>query len=143
MTLKRDDVAVTEKQKANLKPIKKGEVRNPEGSRSHNPAVKALKKLTLETYREVIELVLTGNLASLKALAENPDTPAIQVGVATAFMKAITAGDYNVIEQIASRIVGKIPDEINVNSKNVNANLNASIDKEKLKKALIDLENDV
>lgn len=123
--------------------FKKGQSGNPDGARAHNPAIKALKNITLESFREVIELVLKGNLRELKAMAEDPETSALQVGVATAFMKAIKTGDYNVIEQIASRIVGKIPDEINVNAKNLNTNLNTVIDKDKLKKALADLEADV
>lgn len=123
--------------------IKKGQVLNPEGGRAHNKAIRALSKLTVETYREVIELVLTGNLTSLKAMAEHPDTPAIQVGVAHAFMKAIKNGDYNVIERIAERIVGKIPDHIKIESNNVNANINTQIDKVALKKALEDIEKDI
>ncbi len=123
--------------------FKKGKSGNPLGGKLHNPAARALARLTVDTYREVIELVLTCNLAALKQLAEHPDTPAIQVGVAAAFMKAIKSGDYAVIERIAERIVGKIPDELNVNSTNLNANLNAQIDKEKLKAALAKLESDV
>jgi hypothetical protein len=123
--------------------FKKGVSGNPEGSRAHNPAIRALKKLTIEIYREVIELAMTSNLAALKEVAEHPDTPAVQVGVAVALMKAIREGDYGVIERIAERIVGKIPDELNVNSKNFNANLNARIDQTKLKAALAKLEDDV
>ena len=123
--------------------FKKGQSGNPEGGRAHNPAIKALKNLTVETYREVIELVLTGNLAQLKAMAEHPETSALQVGIATAFMKAIQSGDYSVIERIAERIVGKIPDELNVRSTNTNANLNTAIDKAKLKAAMAELEKDV
>lgn len=122
--------------------FKKGQSGNPRGGQMHNPAVKALKKLTIETYREVIELVLTGNLTDLKAMAENPATPALQVGIAAAFMKAIKSGDYTVIERIAERIVGKIPDVVNVNSTNTNTNLN-SIDKATLRQALAELEDDV
>lgn len=123
--------------------FKKGVSGNPEGARIQNPIKRALKNLTLDTYREVIELVLTGNVDSLREMVANPKTPAIQVGVATAFMKAIKNGDYAVIERIAERIVGKIPDELKVTSQNVNANLNAAIDKEKLKAALVKLESDV
>lgn len=123
--------------------FKKGKSGNPEGARAHNPITKALKNLTIETYREVIEAVCTGNVANLKRMVEDPRTPALQVGVATAFMKAIKSGDYAVIERIAERIVGKIPDELKVTSQNVNANLNASIDKQKLKAALEQLEKDV
>lgn len=123
--------------------FKPGQSGNPEGGRLHDPVTKALKKLTVETYREVIEMVLTNDLLSLKKLAEDPKTPAIQVGVATTFMKAIQRGDYDVIERIAERIVGKIPEEINVRSQNLNANLNARIDKTELRAALKEIEEDV
>lgn len=123
--------------------FKKGKSGNPEGARLHNPAIKALTKLTIESYREVIELVMTGNLTDLKEMAEHPKTSALQVGIATSFLKAIKDGDYGVIERIAERIIGKIPDELNVNSKNINANLNTSIDKAKLKAAYEALEKDV
>lgn len=125
--------------------FKKGKSGNPQGGRAHNPAIKALKKLTVDTYREVIELVLEGRVADLKAMAEHPDTPAIQVGIAVSFLKAIKNGDYSVIERIAERIVGKIPDVVNVNSQ-VNANVNAAvriIDKVALKAAMDELEEEV
>ncbi len=122
--------------------FKKGESGNPKGS-VPNPALRALRRLTQETYREVIELVLTGNLTDLKKMAENPETPAIQVGVAAAFMKAIKNGDYAVIERIAERIVGKIPDVINVNSNNNTSLALGVIDREKLKTAFAKLESDV
>lgn len=121
--------------------FKKGVSGNPEGGRAHNPAIKALKKLTLETYREMIELVMTNNLTKIKKIAEDPNTPAVQVGIATAFMKAIKAGDYNVIEQIAARIIGKIPDVVHVRSTSVTAEAN-KIDKVKLKAAMKALEHE-
>lgn len=127
--------------------FKKGVSGNPEGARAHNPIKKALARLTVETYREVIEAVLTGNIDNLKAMVADPKTSAIQVGVATAFMKALQAGDYAIIERIAERIVGKIPDEINLHAKNMNtnlnANLNASVKEDVLKAALAKLESDV
>lgn len=123
--------------------FKKGQSGNPEGGRVHNPITKALKNLTVETYREVIEAVCTGNVDNLRRMIEDPKTSALQVGVATAFAKALKAGDYATIERIAERIVGKIPDELKVSSSNVNANLNATIDKEKLKAALAHLESEV
>lgn len=122
---------------------KKGQTGNPNGRPPISPAQRALKNLTVETYREVIELVLTGNVADLKAMAENPNTPAIQVGVAVSFMKAIKSGDYAIIERIAERIVGKIPDVVHVNSNN-NTNMNISaVDRVKLKAAMDAIEKDV
>lgn len=123
--------------------FKKGQSGNPEGARLHNPITRALKNLTVESYRECIEAVCTGNLANLKAMVDDPKISALQIGIARAFIKAMQAGDYAVIERIAERIVGKIPDELKVSSSNVNANLNATIDKEKLKAALEQLDKDV
>ena len=123
--------------------FKPGQKGNPIGARAHNKAVLATRRLTVEVYREVIELVLQGNVADLKEMAENPNTPALQVGVAVAFMKAIKTGDYNVIERIAERIVGKIHDQLNVTSNN-NSTLHVGmIDQTKLKAALIALEHNV
>lgn len=133
---------VTEKQLANLRPIKKGEVRNPLGRRP-NPIPKALRELTVESYRKVIEAVCTGNIDNLNAMINDPTVSALQVGVATAFVKALQSGDYATIERIAERIVGKIPDELNVNSKNLNANFNVAIDQNKVKAALEKLEKEI
>lgn len=148
MPKKRDPNAPKNPVPKQLKPFQKGTSGNPEGARAHNPALKALKNLTLETYREVIQLVLEGNLKQLKAMIEDPETPAIQVGVATSFMKAIKNGDYNVIEQIASRIVGKIPDVVHINSNNISKtttdlNVGSVVNKEVLKQALKELEDEV
>ncbi len=123
--------------------FKPGVSGNPKGRPPLNPIQRALKELTVETYRKVIETVCTGNIDNLRQMVEDPRTSALQVGVATAFMKALKAGDYATIERIAERIVGKIPDELKVSSANTNTNLNTSIDKSKLKAALAELENEV
>lgn len=122
--------------------FKPGQSGNPKG-RPLNPIPRALKELTVETYRKVIEVVCTGNLDELRRMVTDPKVSALQVGVARAFIKAMETGDYATIERIAERIVGKIPDELVVNSKNLNANINASVDKETMKKALAKLELDV
>lgn len=124
--------------------FKKGKSGNPAGARAHNPITKALKNLTVDTYREIIEVVCTGNLDRLKDIIEDPKTSALQVGIARAFFDAIKKGDYLVIERIAERIVGKIPDELNVVSKNLNANLNSKpIDRKEVVEIVKKLEDSV
>lgn len=63
-------------------------------------------------------MALTGNIDELKAFAENKKTPVIQVGVAVSILKAIKNGDASILEMFAARIIGKIPDVININSNN-------------------------
>lgn len=128
---------MTEAQLRNLKPAKKGEIRNPEGGRSHNP----IRKLTLEVYRDIIEIGLTKNVEALKEVAENPKTPALQVAFAFALMDAIKNHKWEVVEGMVSRIVGKIPDQININSQN-HTTL-ATIDEAKMKEVLKKLEQEV
>lgn len=103
--------------------FKKGNKANPIGGRAHNPLSKALRNLTVESFREIIEITLKGNLADLEKIIKDPNTSALQVGVATSFYKAMKAGDYATIERIAERIVGKIPEQINLVSQNMNANV--------------------
>jgi hypothetical protein len=134
-------MAQSPKQLANLKPIKKGEVRNPLGGKTQNPALRALRKLTIKEYSEVIELALTSNVAALKDIIKHPETSAIQVGVAMALIKAINAGDWTIIEAIAARIVGKLPDRLEVTSNNDTKITH--IDEAKLSVAIQKLENDV
>lgn len=124
---------------------KKGQSGNPAGGRAHNPALRALKNLTVETFREVVELVLTSNVAEIKRIAEDPNTPGVKVGVCVAFLKAIKSGDYHIIRAIAAELIGKLPDQVNVNA-NVNAAVDASIrviDKQKLREAMDELEKEV
>jgi hypothetical protein len=98
----------------NLKPIKPGEVKNPKGRPILSPEIKELRSLTIDVYREVIQIVMTGTLAELKVMAEDPKTAAFKVGIAVCVMKAIKEGDYATIERISERIIGKIPEVVTV-----------------------------
>lgn len=125
--------------------FKKGQSGNPLGGKLHNPIKRALKNLTVDTYREVIELVCQNDIDALEEMSESRTITALQVGVARAFLKAMRDGDYGTIERIAERIVGKIPDKLEVTGDNVNRNLNvnAEVSDEILKHALAKLRDDV
>ncbi len=107
--------------------FKKGVSGNPKGRPPITAEFRALRELTLESYRGVIEKVLSGNPRALEIMIADPATPAIQVGIAQAVVNAIKEGDYSVIERIAERIIGKIPDELNVKAQTLNANYNANV----------------
>jgi hypothetical protein len=98
---------------------------NPKGRPPITKEQRELRNLTIERYREIINLALNGNIAQLKEFIEDPDTPAIQVGVATCLLKGIKNGDVSVVEHFAARLVGKIPDVLKIDS-NANVNLRAS-----------------
>lgn len=118
---------------------------NPKGRIPLTPVERELRKLSLKTHREVIEMALTGTVADLRAMAEDPTTPAIQVGIATAIMRAIKDGDPSVLERFAARIIGKIPDVIQIEATadiNVNAQVAALSDVE-LRARLDKIRSDV
>jgi hypothetical protein len=99
----------------NLKPFPKGVSGNPRG-RIPNEAMKALRKLTVDSYREVVQLVISGSIDDVKALAEQKES-ALKAGIARAFLKAISKGDHAIIEAIAQRVIGKIPDVVHIDAK--------------------------
>lgn len=106
----------------NLKNFPKGVSGNPAGRKPLTEAQRALRTLTIEKYKEVIELALTGTFDELKKFADNKDGTgsAIEVGIARILVRAINEGDASVFETFAARIVGKIPDQLVVNSTNTN-----------------------
>lgn len=122
---------------------KKGQSGNPEGGRAHNPAIKRLKKLTNEAYADLIEAVAFGNGEDVRALACSGKAQNLIATLAHCWMVARRRGDYETIEKILSRVLGKIPDEINLNSRNLNANVTATLDMAKVKAALKELEEEV
>lgn len=105
------------KQLANLRPpIKKGEVRNPNGAKTHKGPKSMFLKLTKEMFAEMINAVTNGTVADLKAIAENPESTALQVALATSMVKMINKGDYTQLELMLQRVIGKVRDELDVTS---------------------------
>ena len=104
---------VTEKQKKNLKPIKKGEVRNPHGAKAH----KAYKfsKLTREEVIRIVDIVAKGNVKELQEIIHNPTASALYVAYAACMVRLINKGDVDGIETLIQRVVGKVKDEMDVN----------------------------
>lgn len=128
-----------------LKPhqFKPGQTGNPDGGRRHDPIKRALKNITQKSLRRVLKAILKGNLANLEAIAEDPKSSVLEVGVASAAARAVREGDYGIIERLIERIVGKIPDEVNLNSRNLNISAKAKLTKEEAKRYILELESEV
>jgi len=90
----------------------KGQIANPLGAGAHDKVKAALKRITNEEFKDVIDATLKGNVDQLKEIAEDPESSALKVGVARAIFNAVKKGDWPVLESIISRIVGKVPDKI-------------------------------
>jgi hypothetical protein len=141
MTDGRKLVKPSAKSLANLKPCKKGEIRNPEGARSHNKALQALRKFGQKEYSDIIEYALTNNLKALHKVIKDPETSAIKVGVAKALLNAINFSDWNIINQIAERLVGKPAQKIELKTETDLSHLSDD-DLEQVKKILMKNQNE-
>lgn len=114
------------KQLANLKPIKKGQILNPNGGKAHNPLVRAISSYTNNIFAEVLQAVLTADSKTLHAMTlPGPNSNSLRMLVARAMEKAVKDADYSFVERIADRMIGRIPDvnKVDVNTHTRNENL--------------------
>lgn len=107
------------KSMANLKKIQKGQVLNPLGAGAHNPLLRTMRKFSQKYFAEVIDMAVMGNLEGLASIINDPKSEAIKVGVAKSLFNAIADGDWDVLDRIVSRLIGKVPDKINITTEDL------------------------
>lgn len=94
------------------KQFKKGQVANPEGARAHDPEMRMLKRLTKEEMKEVGNLVLMGNVDSLKGIGKDPKSSALKTMLASVCVRVISKGDMQAFDILLNRLIGKVKDEV-------------------------------
>lgn len=92
--------------------FKKGQSGNPLGGKMHDPALRALRKMSKELYAEIVHMLMTSTLEEIKKAGEDPKTIAAKRFVCIAFAKAMQRGDYSTFRTILSEVIGKVPDEV-------------------------------
>ena len=65
------------------RPFQKGQSGNPLGGKLHNPELRAIKRLTSAEVAEIGSLVVKKNLVGLKAVANDPESSALKVWMAS------------------------------------------------------------
>lgn len=123
--------------------FKPGQTGNPNGRPIISPEIKALKTLTVKSYREIIQHVIDGNVEQLKEIVRDNTQPALKVAVAAAVITAIKKGDIATVEKILERVIGKVPDIVQFTGQVGNTDLNAPRDKQKLRALIDKLESEV
>lgn len=98
--------------------IKKGEVRNPLGAGAHDPMLKAVRRLSAAQVAEIGALVITSNLEGLKKIAENPNSSALQVWMATIAIRGVKTGDAHRLDILLNRLVGRVKETIELSGEN-------------------------
>lgn len=99
---------------ANLVKVKKGQVLNPEGGRSHDPQIRAIKRLTQQELAEVGALVVKGSIAELQKISKDPNASALKCMIAAVAHRTITRGDPTALDKLLDRLVGKVKEQIEV-----------------------------
>lgn len=107
---------------ANLKPIKKGEVRNPHGRRAHKnfKLTHTIRNLTVQQVAEIAIAVVSNNLDAMREIRADPNSSVLKVWIASVAIKGISKGDMSSLNMLLDRIVGKPKEFIQLSGDNVN-----------------------
>lgn len=97
---------------ANLIPAQKGEVRNPEGARSHDPEMRKLRTLTRAELVEIGNLVLKNNIKQLKAISKDDDATVLKRMLASIAYRIIIEGNMEAFDKLLNRMIGKVQDDV-------------------------------
>lgn len=93
--------------KYNFKPGQSG---NPNGRPKLPPELKAVKALTADEINRMISKYTRMSKAELREAIESPDTPALELMIASGIANGIKTGDYSKIAFLLDRTIGKVKD---------------------------------
>lgn len=90
---------------------KPGTSPNPGGRPKDPPGMREMKLLTKYELVKVGNMIINHNLGQLKEFVEDPETPALQVMVASVVSRIIRTGDMNMLNTLLDRLIGKVKEE--------------------------------
>ena len=100
----------------NLIPIKKGEVRNPNGRpRKYISELKA-QGYKLGEVNDAIQVLMSMTLEELKEVYTNPKATVLEKTIAGAIRKSIEKGSLYSIETLLTRVFGKPKEQMDLNA---------------------------
>jgi hypothetical protein len=102
----------------NLKPIQKGEVRNPNGRPKKMKTLLGRQGYRLSDINDTIQIMMLMDLEELKKVFEDPKSTILEKTVANALRKSMEKGKLDSMETLLTRVYGKpkekLEQEINV-----------------------------
>lgn len=98
--------------------FKKGQSGNPLGGQLHNPIIKAMKQMTEKALAETIEKIMISPKQDVKDMLEDPTLSLAQRIVIKSAIKAESDGSFHSLNTILERVLGKVPDKVEIESPN-------------------------
>lgn len=94
----------------NLKPWPKGVSGNPGGNPKLPEELRAIKSLTQIEACKLISKYARLSRGELEAAVQDPQTPVIELAIASIFAQSIKQGDYTRLSFLLDRAIGKVRD---------------------------------
>lgn len=97
------------KEYPNLKPWPKGVSGNPGGLSGLPDELRGIKSLSQHEVTKIVSKMARMTSAELQTAAINPDTPMLEVAIASVFAQSAKNGDYARLSFLLDRAIGKVP----------------------------------
>lgn len=94
---------------------KPGQSGNPGGRPKLDADTRRLRELTKEQFKELGSILLAGTDEDLVRLEASPDRSALTGWMINVIRVASSKGDYQTLDSMLNRLVGKVKDELDIN----------------------------
>jgi hypothetical protein len=101
----------------NLIPVKKGEVRNPNGRPRKYVSLLKEQGYKLSEINDTIQVMISMDIEELKMVFDNPKATILEKTIANAMNKSLSKGSLYSIETLLTRVYGKPRETIDTNNK--------------------------
>ncbi len=102
--------------------FKKGNKANPKGYNA-SLETRILRQTTTATLAVMIQKGISLKENEVRDLLNSPETTAIEAIILGTILDAIKHRNYNKLEQLLERVIGKVPDKIDMTSKGESINI--------------------
>ena len=92
-----------------LKPWKPGQSGNPGGQPRVPDHLRGISSLSQHEVTKVVSKYARMTRSELQAAAQSPDTPMLEVAIASIFAQSAKNGDYSRLAFLLDRAIGKVP----------------------------------
>lgn len=100
----------------NLKPMQKGETRNPNGRPRKYVSLLREQGYKLSEVNDTIQVLISMTIDELKEVYTNPKATILEKTIASAIRKSIEKGSLYSIETLLTRVYGKPKEQVDLNA---------------------------